>query len=1188
MRPIVLDMNGFASFREAARIDFADAEFFALVGPTGSGKSTVIDAMTFALYGSVPRWGRKNMVSLALAPTTARGTVKLVFEVSGQRYVVARELRRVGATVNQRAASLERLADPRGRAEPGEPTEVLAKDLAGVGDAVEHLLGLPYEDFCQCVVLPQGQFADFLHAKPGERQEILLRLLGAEHYRQMMMRANQRASDAAKRAETLDETLASLGDATQDAEDAARANETALSRLAKRVDAAVPQISAVGQELGAAEAELAQLDLDRAALAAVRIPGDVAALDAALGAGRAALDQARGAEDRAAEADRAARAALADAPQRAPLELARQRRAERDRCDARLPSRHAELARLSRLSAQAEAAVNAAGAALEALRAQRDDAARAAEAAGQRAGDLAAEHAALAAVVIPDGVGKLDELRQAAAARLQEASAALQAAELADGDARAARDDGVQPGPLEQARRDLRELEELAGGRAPARAVLDQARDRRAAAETALASAEAEREQRRRDVDAARRAHVAAGLRPRLVPGRACPVCEQTVGTLPPPLAVPAMDDAQACLDEAVTAVAAAQAVAREAVAAEVRAAADLDALTGRRIRLVDPLAAAQAGPLRPAGLTALDGLLSHECAADREGAAAGEAGLIEAALAEIAASIEARHRLDEAANAAAAAVHAARERARSARAELDGAAADAAAARGALRDARDPLVRLGAPAADHHSLAAAWAQLAAWAQGLARARAAELAEARETARAAAGEREKTQDQFGQAEADLSLLRADEAAARNAAQEARTRLGELTKRVAELGELLQGAPGEAEITAQLALRDQLEAAAKAADQQLLDARSARSCAERDLAGLERAEGAARSRLSAARDPLVRLGAPALDAVGLLAGWTGLQAWAAREASARDQATASAREQVAATRATVHELTSRLSADLAAGGVPLAADAAAGGVPLAAEAVAARASTAVARALERARGETRRIAERRAQVADLAARRAAARDEQQVARLLGDLLRSDRFPRWLVHAAVDTLVAEASVNLAGLTNDQFDLTHEAGEFYVVDHADADSRRSVRTLSGGETFQASLALALALSSQMSTLAAAGAARLDSIFLDEGFGTLDPETLEVVAATLETLAQGQRMVGVITHVAALAERVPVRFAVTRDARTSRVVREGPLDPADGVAPANAADVAGAAETAGVAGAVGAAGGAGAAGAA
>ncbi len=241
---------------------------------------------------------------------------------------------------------------------------------------------------------------------------------------------------------------------------------------------------------------------------------------------------------------------------------------------------------------------------------------------------------------------------------------------------------------------------------------------------------------------------------------------------------------------------------------------------------------------------------------------------------------------------------------------------------------------------------------------------------------------------------------------------------------------------------------------------------------------------------------------------------------------------------AARAGTLAQLTGQLSADLAAGGIELAP-----------EAVAAGAASAVAAALERARAATRRIAERRAQAADLIARRDAAQDEQQVARLLGDLLRSDRFPRWLVTAAVDVLVADASAKLAGLSDGQFDLTHEDGEFYVIDHTDADSRRSVRTLSGGETFQASLALALALSSQMSALAAAGAARLDSIFLDEGFGTLDPETLEVVATTLETLAQGQRMVGVITHVAALAERVPVRFVVSRDARTSSVTREGSL---------------------------------------
>src|SRR4029453_8959260 len=122
------------------------------------------------------------------------------------------------------------------------------------------------------------------------------------------------------------------------------------------------------------------------------------------------------------------------------------------------------------------------------------------------------------------------------------------------------------------------------------------------------------------------------------------------------------------------------------------------------------------------------------------------------------------------------------------------------------------------------------------------------------------------------------------------------------------------------------------------------------------------------------------------------------------------------------------------------------------------------------------------------------------------------------------------------------------THAQGEFFVIDHTDADARRPVKTLSGGETFQASLALALALSAQMSTLAAQGAARLASIFLHAGFGTLDEANLDVVASTLENLAgRGDRMVGVITHVQSLAERVPVRVEVHKDARTAYVTRAG-----------------------------------------
>ena len=148
---------------------------------------------------------------------------------------------------------------------------------------------------------------------------------------------------------------------------------------------------------------------------------------------------------------------------------------------------------------------------------------------------------------------------------------------------------------------------------------------------------------------------------------------------------------------------------------------------------------------------------------------------------------------------------------------------------------------------------------------------------------------------------------------------------------------------------------------------------------------------------------------------------------------------------------------------------------------------------------------------------------------------------------LLEEALDLLVDGASRILRELTGGQYDLIHDKGEFFVIDHHDAGLRRGVRTLSGGETFQASLALALALSEQLAGMSTT-AASLESIVLDEGFGTLDAATLDVVAATLENLAaRGDRMVGVVTHVTALAERVPVRFEVHKDARTAHVARVG-----------------------------------------
>jgi len=101
----------------------------------------------------------------------------------------------------------------------------------------------------------------------------------------------------------------------------------------------------------------------------------------------------------------------------------------------------------------------------------------------------------------------------------------------------------------------------------------------------------------------------------------------------------------------------------------------------------------------------------------------------------------------------------------------------------------------------------------------------------------------------------------------------------------------------------------------------------------------------------------------------------------------------------------------------------------------------------------------------------------------------------------------------------------------GTFEIIDHRNADESRPVSTLSGGETFLASLALALSLAE---TLSVSSGAELNAIFLDEGFGTLDEESLDTVAAVLDDLAGEGLMVGVVTHVKELASRAQTRFEV------------------------------------------------------
>ena len=194
-------------------------------------------------------------------------------------------------------------------------------------------------------------------------------------------------------------------------------------------------------------------------------------------------------------------------------------------------------------------------------------------------------------------------------------------------------------------------------------------------------------------------------------------------------------------------------------------------------------------------------------------------------------------------------------------------------------------------------------------------------------------------------------------------------------------------------------------------------------------------------------------------------------------------------------------------------------------------------------LAMARKEAETARERLAKAGRLAEEVAAQHERAVRFDALAKELRADRIIAFLQVEALQILAAAGSEHLSTLSVGRYGLRFDEDEFFVVDTWNGEESRSARTLSGGETFLASLALALALSEQVAALSVTEKARLDSLFLDEGFGGLDPETLEVVVEAIEQLGGDGRMVGVITHVQELAIRMPARIDVEKSPRGSRL---------------------------------------------
>jgi DNA repair protein SbcC/Rad50 len=169
--------------------------------------------------------------------------------------------------------------------------------------------------------------------------------------------------------------------------------------------------------------------------------------------------------------------------------------------------------------------------------------------------------------------------------------------------------------------------------------------------------------------------------------------------------------------------------------------------------------------------------------------------------------------------------------------------------------------------------------------------------------------------------------------------------------------------------------------------------------------------------------------------------------------------------------------------------------------------------------------------------------------------LAAALQPSRFPKWLTLKRSRTLLVYASKLLGEMTGDRYafaDLDDETSEWRIID-ADTGTPRSPQSLSGGEQFIASLALALGIVEMM----ARSGGRLESLWLDEGFGALDRSNLDLAVQALASVSAGGRMVAVITHVQAVAEQVEHVLAVTRHSTGTEVdwlSASQRLDAADG----------------------------------
>ncbi len=212
MKPIQLKISGLNSFVEKQTIDFTrltERGLFGIFGPTGSGKSTILDGITLAMYGQVPRAGKK--------PT---GIVNALSDNIHVVYDFA-----IGDGENRKTYSIKRILKRKDNdgvstkealicdmTNPDDP-QVIKQGYKEVNSGIEEIIGLTVDDFTRSVVLPQGNFSEFLQLSGAGRREMLERIFGLEKYgKDMMTKISRYKSKKKAKRDQLDGALSTLGD----------------------------------------------------------------------------------------------------------------------------------------------------------------------------------------------------------------------------------------------------------------------------------------------------------------------------------------------------------------------------------------------------------------------------------------------------------------------------------------------------------------------------------------------------------------------------------------------------------------------------------------------------------------------------------------------------------------------------------------------------------------------------------------------------------------------------------------------------------------------------------------------------------------------------------------------------------------------------------------------------------------